>query len=205
MIIKTVRSKSISELDSSAQLIRLIREISELEAQSPSSQPRQIEIPSSPSFTTFSKRFELSLTKLGMRWESWSVLFYNWQWAAMYGVSWKSLISCSRSSFLFHIKQDRFTTCFKTCGTKLWVFRKVQKKVQKTVQTFKEIFHRCGASGAVIMKLCPVKIHMHFICRNLLWHIQANFIFVNSWNVMVKSAEETIVLGTSFPKQVYTK
>ena len=53
-------------------------------------------------------------------------------------------------------KQDRFTTCFKTCVTKLWtcvtklwtcvtklwVFWKVQKKMQKMVQMFQEIFHK---------------------------------------------------------------
>ena len=38
--------------------------------------------------------------------------------------------------------QDRFTTCFKTCGTKLWVFRKVPKKGAKKAQRFQEIFHK---------------------------------------------------------------
>ena len=52
-------------------------------------------------------------------------------------INFSTHVFCSVKSrkILIRKEQDRFTTCFKTCGTNSWVFPKHFKKVQKTVQT----------------------------------------------------------------------
>ena len=123
-------------------------------------------------FTNISKERVLNIFSINILIWTWSffnhVYFFDYLQVLSFKDIFKYLFKCNKvknthlivSSFVanknFHKhlfytystehlnKQDRFTICFKTCGTNFWVFSKSNKKKPKKVQkAVQKCFQKC--------------------------------------------------------------